>query len=52
MTRSDLRPRAVFADSDAALAYLRSSDEPVDWQLEANDWPRVYAGEVTIFCCR
>ncbi len=52
VTRSDLRPRAVFADSDAALAYLRSSDEPVDWQLDASGWPREYAGEVTIFCCR
>jgi ubiquinone/menaquinone biosynthesis C-methylase UbiE len=52
VTRSDLRPRAVFADGDAALAYLRSSDEPVDWQLGPGDWPREYAGEVTIFCCR
>jgi ubiquinone/menaquinone biosynthesis C-methylase UbiE len=52
VSRADLRPRAVFADSDAALAYLQSSDEPVDWQLETNDWPREYAGEVTIFCCR
>lgn len=52
VSRTDLGPRAVFTDSDAALTYLRSCDEPVDWQLEPNDWPREYAGEVTIFCCR
>jgi hypothetical protein len=52
VTRSDLRPRAVFPDRGTALAYLRSSDEPVDWQLTADGWPREYAGEVTIFRCR
>jgi ubiquinone/menaquinone biosynthesis C-methylase UbiE len=52
VARTDLVPRAVFADHDVALAYLRSSDEPVDWRLAPFDGPREYAGEATIFCCR
>jgi ubiquinone/menaquinone biosynthesis C-methylase UbiE len=50
--RSDLVPQAVFLDSDAALAYLRSSDEPVDWRLDPFSEPRAYDGEATIFRCR
>jgi ubiquinone/menaquinone biosynthesis C-methylase UbiE len=50
--RTDLRPRAVFADSTVAEAYLRSSGEDVDWQVPTFDEPREYAGEATIFCCR
>jgi ubiquinone/menaquinone biosynthesis C-methylase UbiE len=50
--RTDLRPRAVFADSSVAEAYLRSSGEDVDWQVPDFDAPREYAGEATIFCCR
>ena len=50
--RTDLVPQAVFLDSESALAYLRSSDEPVDWQLESFAEPRAYDGEATIFRCR
>jgi ubiquinone/menaquinone biosynthesis C-methylase UbiE len=50
--RSELLPRAVFADSSVAEAYLRSSGEDVDWRVPAFDEPREYAGEATIFCCR
>ena len=50
--RSELRPRAVFADSSVAEAYLRSSGEDVDWRVPVFDEPREYAGEATIFCCR
>jgi len=49
--RTDLLPRAVFADSAIAAAYLRSSGEAVDWRVPEFDEPREYAGEVTIFCC-
>jgi ubiquinone/menaquinone biosynthesis C-methylase UbiE len=50
--RTDLVPQAVFLDSDMALAYLRSSEEPVEWRLPAFTEPRAYDGEATIFCCR
>jgi SAM-dependent methyltransferase len=50
--RTDLRPRALFADSSVAESYLRSSGEDVDWQVPSFDEPREYAGEATIFCCR
>ncbi len=50
--RTDLRPRAVFADSSVAEAYLRSSGEDVDWRVPWFDEPREYAGEATIFRCR
>ncbi len=50
--RTDLVPQAIFLDSAAAMAYLRSSDEPVDWRLEEFSEPRAYDGEATIFCCR
>jgi ubiquinone/menaquinone biosynthesis C-methylase UbiE len=50
--RTDLVPQAVFLDSESALAYLRSSDEPVDWRLEPFSEPRAYDGEATIFRCR
>jgi ubiquinone/menaquinone biosynthesis C-methylase UbiE len=50
--RTDLRPRAVFADSSVAEAYLQSSGEDVDWRVPPFDEPRQYAGEATIFCCR
>ena len=50
--RIDLVPQAIFLDSDAALAYLRSSEEPVEWRLEEFTEPRAYDGEATIFLCR
>ncbi|MBF4764298.1 class I SAM-dependent methyltransferase [Nocardioides islandensis] len=50
--RIDLVPQAIFLDSEAALAYLRSSDEPVEWRLEEFTEPRAYDGEATIFLCR
>ena len=50
--RSDLRPRAVFADSGMAESYLQSSGEDVDWCVPQFDEPREYAGQATIFCCR
>lgn len=50
--RTDLVPQAVFLDSEAALAYLRSSEEPVDWRLAEFHEPRTYDGEATIFLCR
>lgn len=50
--RADLVTRAVFTDSEVALAYLRSSQEEVTWALEPFTEPRAYAGEVTIFWCR
>ncbi len=50
--RSDLRPRAVFADSGMAESYLQSSGEDVEWRVPQFDEPREYAGEATIFCCR
>jgi ubiquinone/menaquinone biosynthesis C-methylase UbiE len=50
--RTDLVPQAVFLDSEMALAYLRSSEEPVDWRLEEFSEPRAYDGEATIFRCR
>ncbi len=50
--RTDLRPRAVFADSRAAREYLMTSGEDVDWAVPWFDEPREYAGEVTIFRCR
>ncbi|WP_246081675.1 class I SAM-dependent methyltransferase [Nocardioides litoris] len=49
--RDDLVPRAVFADRAAALAYLRSSREDVDWDPPADGWPRTYDGAVTLFTC-
>ena len=49
VTRDDLRTRAFFADHAAAVAYLRSSQEDVDWDLPAFDGPREYAGHVTVF---
>ncbi len=50
--RTDLRPRAVFADSRVAEAYLRSAGEDVEWRVPTFDEPREYAGEATVFCCR
>ena len=50
--RTDLVPQAVFLDRESALAYLRSSDEPVEWRLETFTEPRAYDGEATIFRCR
>jgi SAM-dependent methyltransferase len=49
VTRQDVETRAVFPDRDAALAYLRSSSEDVDWSLPEDGWPREYAGHVTMF---
>ena len=50
--REDLRPQATFPDRDAALAYLASSQEDVDWTLPAFEAPRTYRGEVTVFVAR
>jgi len=52
VTRQDVETRAVFPDREAALAYLRSSSEDVDWSLPEADWPREYAGHVTVFTAR
>lgn len=52
VTRDELRTRAYFPDREAALAYLRSSQEDVDWQLPHGDGPREYAGHVTVFVAR
>ncbi len=49
VTRQDVETRAVFPDRDSALAYLRSSDEDVDWSPPEDGWPREYAGYVTVF---
>ena len=37
--RIDLRPRAVFADSAVAEAYLESSGEDVDWRCRSSTSP-------------
>ncbi len=52
VTRQDLHTRAFFPDHAAAVAYLRSMQEDVDWQLPAFDGPREYAGHVTVFVAR
>ena len=49
VTRQEVETRAVFPDRDSALAYLRSSNEDVDWSLTDDGWPREYAGHVTVF---
>jgi SAM-dependent methyltransferase len=49
VSREDLRPRAVFPDHAAAVAYLESSREDVAWDLPVFDGPREYLGEGTIF---
>ena len=49
VTRQEVETRAVFADRDSALAYLRSSTEGVDWTPPEDGWPREYAGHVTVF---
>ncbi|MCW2767689.1 MAG: class SAM-dependent methyltransferase [Nocardioides sp.] len=50
--REDLRPRAVFPDHAAAVAYLASSNEGLGPDLPEFDGPREYAGHVTVFVCR
>ncbi len=52
VTRDDLRTRAFFLDHEAALAYLRSSQEDVDWQLPSFQGSREYAGHSTLFVAR
>lgn len=52
VTRQDIETKAVFPDRDAALAYLRSSDEDVAWSPPESGWPRSYAGFVTVFAAR
>ncbi|GEP38025.1 hypothetical protein NPS01_16880 [Nocardioides psychrotolerans] len=52
LRRDDLRTRAVFPDHAAAVAYLHSSQEPVDWDLPPFDGSREYAGHVTVFVAR
>ncbi|MEJ7832253.1 MAG: class I SAM-dependent methyltransferase [Nocardioides sp.] len=47
--REDVATRAVFPDHAAAVAYLESSLEGIDWRLPAFDGPREYAGHVTVF---
>ena len=49
VTRQDVETRAVFPDRDAALAYLDSSNEGVEWAPPERGWPREYAGHVTVF---
>jgi SAM-dependent methyltransferase len=49
VARTDVETRAVFPDRDAALAYLRSSNEDLDWSPPEDGWPREYAGHVTVF---
>ncbi|MGZ4466607.1 MAG: class I SAM-dependent methyltransferase [Nocardioides sp.] len=50
--REDLRPQAVLADRETAMAYLHSSQEDVAWDLPTDGWPRTYLGEVTVFVAR
>lgn len=50
--REEFAPRAVFSDHAAAVAYLASSAEAVDWSLPHFDGPREYAGHVTLFVAR
>ncbi len=52
VSRDDLRTRAFFADHTAAVAYLHSSQEDVDWHLPDFDGPREYAGHATVFVAR
>jgi len=47
--RQDIETRADFPSPSAAMAYLESSDEGIDWSLPEQDWPREYAGHVTVF---
>lgn len=47
--RDDLRTQAVLHSRDAALAYLRTSEEDLEWSPPVDGWPRAYAGHVTIF---
>lgn len=47
--REDVATRAVFPDHAAAVAYLESSHEDVDWRLPTFEGPREYAGHVTVF---
>src|SRR6185503_6077966 len=50
--RTDMQPRAVFADSSVAEAYLASSGENIAWQVPEFDEPREYTGEAIIFLAR
>jgi SAM-dependent methyltransferase len=52
VARTDVETSAVFPDRDAGLAYLRSSNEDVDWSLPADGWPREFAGHVSVFVSR
>ena len=52
VTRRDVETSAVFPDREAALAYLRSSNEGFAWSPPEDGWPRVYAGHVTVFVAR
>ncbi|MBF4768404.1 class I SAM-dependent methyltransferase [Nocardioides agariphilus] len=52
VTRVDLQPRAVFADSSVAQAYLQSSGEDVTWRVPPFDEPRQYDGQATVFLAR
>ena len=47
--REELATRAVFADHAAAVAYLDTLQDGVDWSLPEFDGPREYAGHVTVF---
>ncbi|WP_370247765.1 class I SAM-dependent methyltransferase [Nocardioides sp.] len=49
VVRVDLATRAVFPDRAAALAYLRSTGEDVDWRLAPFDGELEVAGHVTVF---
>jgi SAM-dependent methyltransferase len=52
VTRQDVETRAVFPDRAAALAYLTSSSEDVNWSLPEAGWPREFRGFVTVFTAR
>ena len=52
VARRDIETRAVLPDRDAALAYLHSSNEDVEWSPPEGGWPREYAGHVTVFVAR
>lgn len=50
--RLDFATRAVFTDHAQAVAYLRSSGEPVEWDLPWFDGVREYAGAGSVFIAR
>ena len=49
VSREDLATRAVFRDHAAAVAYLGTLQDDVEWRLPYFDGAREYAGHVTVF---